>query len=193
MTDKQAEPTDEEDQEVLARLAANQQEDEQTRTLLSRLQALEATGQSDKEIASALASRGISRQAALRAWQQHAQDFPEHEHETTPQALQEQEATSLEERVASKRTNKPTNPLYDLQGRVSDASNQEIYQALQQAQLYLQERGGITDKEYQALNTFEEELNKRAGYDTSKQPNQAVQDIRNLGRLKIGDSYLNND
>ena len=189
------EPKQEEDaqegEETLQRAAAFLREDEETRELLARIQALEAQGREDESITKQLANRGISRQAALRAWQQHVQDFPEHEHEPTPQALTNQEA-SLEERVSDAPRNEQTgNPLYDLQSNLSQASDEELYDALQTAQTYIQERGGVTDNEYQALNAFEEELESRnPGYE---QPTQAVDNIRNLGKLRIGDSYLRND
>ena len=184
------------EEETLRQAAAqaNQQLDQETQELLARIQALEAQGREDQEITAQLANRGISRQAAAQAWQQHVQDFPEHEHEPTPTALKEANER-LEERLADTPARQPTgNPLYDLQENLADASNEELYNALETAQTYIRDRGGVTDNEYQALNTFEEELNRRAGYDQSASAtNRTVQEIRNLGKLRIGDSYLSND
>lgn len=180
------------DEEALRKAAASAQreEEEDTQALIRRIRSMEAQGREDKNILADLERRGISRQAAMRAWQQHVEDFPEHGHEEAPQ-LPEQE--SLEERVGdAPRNQEQTNPLYDLQSRVSEASDQELYDALSQAETYITSRGGVTDNEYEALNTFEEELARRRGgpgYESS----DVVENIKNVGRLRMGDSYLGND
>jgi hypothetical protein len=168
-----------------------QQKQEEVRELLSKIQALEASGQEDQSLIAELSKRGVSNQMLNNAWQQHIQDFPEHGHDQQVMQMFLEQEEDLEERLKDVQAKENSNPLYDVQSRLEEGvyvTKDEIYNALDQAQTYIAERGGMTDNEYQAINTIEERMQK-PGYIS----NQATEDIKNMGKVKIGNDYLRND
>ncbi|MFT4250282.1 MAG: hypothetical protein ACMXYD_02895 [Candidatus Woesearchaeota archaeon] len=164
-------------------------QEQEVRELLSRIQAAESRGAEDQALIQDLARRGVSTQSINRAWQQHIQDFPEHEHETTLQELlPEQE--SLEERLAGVQATKQSSALYDVQNKLEEGlyvTKDELYEAFSTTQQQARQAGGITDNQYQAINTIQERM-QQVGY-----ANKVAEDLKNLGKLRIGDSYLRNE
>lgn len=97
----------------------------------------------------------------------------------------------LEERVRGVRRNPSNmNNLYDAQNNFEAQTTQDLYNALEETRTYIAQQGGVTDKQYEALNMFEEEINRRTGY-AQERPVNAVEEIKNLGRLRLGDDYIN--
>lgn len=169
-----------------------QQEQEEIQELLSRIQAMEAAGQEDTQLAAELARRGVNRQVAKDAWQQHIQDFPEHGHQQ--EEIEEfflENNQSLEERLEGVKARKQAGSLYEVADAIQsgkDIQKNDLYHALEQAQTYISEQGGVSDEQYQALNTIQEQ-GQQQGYVS----NDAVESIKKMGRLQIGNDYLQNN
>lgn len=107
------------------------------------------------------------------------------------QARNQQSRNDLEERVRGARTNSSsTHTLYEAQNNLEAQTTQDLYNALEETRAYVAQQGGVTDEQYEALNIFEEEINRRAGY-AQERPVNAVEEIKNLGRLRLGDDYIN--
>lgn len=169
-------------------------EEDDTQELVNKLRELEEQGLIGGDLAQQLLAKGISTRAATQAWKQHLEDFPEHEHE---EGLigQLQEDEDLESRIGEQETRKQANPIYQAANDLEELSTADIYDTLEQAQTYIAQRGGVTQNEYEALNSFEQELQRRdeqEGYAASSRV-QAVEDIRKIGKLRIGDTYLNDN
>lgn len=158
---------------------------QETQELLAKIQALEATGQEDKQLLDELHKRGVNKQVLNDAWQQHIQDFPEHEHEQA-----ETHEENLEERLQEVQAQKNTQPsLYDISNQLQQGQQvdtNDIYNAIQQTSVYVQEQGSLTDNQQQAINTIEQTV----GQYINKQP---LDELKHMGKLKIGDSYLQNN